>query len=526
MSKKIVIVGGGIAGLSCAHILSTRYKNYEIELYEKEKNLGGKVQVFTKEDKYYQEHSPRVFLNHYVNMQKIFSEIPYDDNNSLLDMYSDELKNYLISKKCKNTPLYLTDIKQILKNTNIFNMAIIGLFLLQGFMSCQERLDNTFDNIPFSQLLFTKSTKYIFEFISYILGENLDILPFTKMLKTIEYELKDKLEGYPTKFKGTRTFKIPYNEVFEKWEEFLTKKNVKIYKNYELIDKKIFKNTIVEFIFKHGISYKNVKCDIGILGLNISSLEHFFSNTDSKLKEQLKKLKKETKTVQPGIQIYFDRKIEMKRYGYFVLDSDWKLIIAPMDKFWIKNNQKSVWSINIANMELKSKRLNKKLLDCNEEEIKEEILYQIKNSCTKTFIKNQKEFENINPERILLWKNLVFKNGKINIEETTDDYFWNSIGTNKYRPKQKTDINNLYLTGALTKTNFYSYWTEGAVESAFKTIEQITNIDLDYYKHENPKIFLPFQIIDKFLYLLKLPNILITSIFALLIYKIIKIIEK
>lgn len=516
MKKKVVIVGGGIAGLSCAHILSTKFDNYDIEIYEKENNLGGKVQVYTKENKYYQEHSPRVFLNHYVNMQQIFSEIPYDEKNSLLDMYSDELKNYLISKECKNTPLYLTEIKEVLKNTNIFNMAIIGLFLIQGFMSCQERLDDSFDNIPFIKLLFTKSTKYVFEFISYILGENLDVLPFTKILKTIEYELKDKLEGYPTKFKGTRTFKIPYNEIFEKWEDFLVKRNVKIYKNYELIDKKIFNNTIVEFIFKHGVSYKNVKCDIGILGLNISSLEHFFSNTDSKLKEQLKKLKKQTKSVQPGIQIYFDKKIEMKRYGYFLLDTDWKMIVAPMDQYWIKDNGKSVWSINIANPELISKRLNKSLLECNEEEIKQEIWYQIKNTCVKTFIKNPEE--DLQPERILLWKNLVFEDGKLNMEKTNDDYFWNSIGSNKNRPSQETDIKNLFLTGALTKTNFYSYWTEGAAESAFRTIEKITKNNIKYYKHERPMIFSIFNILDKFLYLLNLPNIFITSIIIILLY--------
>lgn len=523
MSKKIVIIGGGIAGLSCAHILSTKLKNqnYIIELYEMEKNLGGKVQVYEKDNKYYQEHSPRVFLNNYVNLQNIFSDIPYDDNNSLLDMYSDELKNYLITEKCDKKPIYLTDVKQLLKNTNIFNMALIGLFLIQGFMSCQERLDDSFDKIPFSNLLFTKNTKYIFEYISYIIGENLNVLPFTKILKIIEFELKEKIEGYPVKYKGTRTFKIPYSEVFEKWEEYLLKNNVKIFKNYQLIDKKIYNNEIKEFIFKHDNSYKNVKCDIGILGLNISSLESFFSNTDSVLKEKLKKLKNETKSIQPGVQLHFDKKIQMKKYGYFVLDTDWKMIVAPMDNFWNKDDNKSVWSINIANPDLKSKRLNKTLMECNENEIKDEVWYQIKNSCVDKFIENKENFKNIIPN-ILLWKNLIFKNNKISKDETNDDYFWNSIGTNKDRPEQKTDIKNLYLTGALTKTNFYAYWTEGAVESAYKTVNEITKQNLNYYKHERPIIFLPFNIIDRFLYLFNLPNIFISSFIIFISYLIIK----
>ena len=523
--KKIVIIGGGIAGLSCAHILSTKFKNkYQIEVYEKESTLGGKVQVFYENDLYYQEHSPRVFLNNYVNLQNIFNEIPYDENRTLLDMYSDELKNYLISDKCENTPLYITEIPSLIKNVNFFNLIIIGFFILQGLLSCDERLNNVFDNFKFSDLLFTKNTKYVFEFISYVLGENLDVLPLTKMIKTFEYELKDKLEGYPVKFKGTRTFKIPYSEVFEKWEDFLTKNNVSIFKGYELIDKKIINNTITEFLFKRENHYKNVKCDIGILGMNLTSLNNFFSNTNSNLKNNFKKLMKKSKSVQPGIQIYFDKKIEMKRYGYFLLDTDWKMIVAPIDNFWNKEQEiKSVWSINIANPELKSKRLNKTLLECSPEEIKEEVWYQIKSSCVKTFVRDRQLFEHIKPIKISLWKNLVFTNNKLDLENTQDDYFWNSIGTNKYRPDQKTDIKNLYLTGALTQTNFYSYWTEGAVNSAYKTINYITNQTINYYKHERPMIFLPFNIIDKFLYKLKLPNILLTSICLFLLYKLFKL---
>lgn len=526
--SKIVIVGGGISGLTCAHLLATKLKNkkYSIELYEKEQTLGGKVQVYYKDGIHYQEHSPRVFLNQYVNLQNIFNEIPYDNKRTLLDMYSDELKNYLISEKCENTPLYLTEIPSLIKNVNFFNLIIIGFFILQGLFSCNERLDDTFDNIKFSDLLFTKNTRYVFEFISYILGENLDILPLTKMIKTFEYEFKNIIEGYPTKFKGTRTFKIPYSEVFEKWEEYLLKNNVKIYKGYELIDKKIVNNKITEFIFKHDNYYKNVKCDIGILGLNITSLNYFFSNTNSKLKNELNELIKKTKSIQPGVQIYFDQKIEMKRYGYFLIDSDWKMIVAPMDNFWDNNyKNKSVWTINIANPELKSKRLNKTLLECSPDEIKEEVWYQIKNSCVKSFVKND-NFININPIMISLWKNLKFTNNRIDLDKTNDDYFWNSIGTNKLRPEQKTDIENLYLTGALTKTNFYSYWTEGAVNSAYRTINEITKENLDYYKHERPIIFLPFNILDKFLYYLKLPNILLVLFFIILFYLIKKILIK
>ena len=53
MNKNFVIIGGGVAGMTIAHILSKKYK--DIIIIEKNNELGGKVQV-TDDNGYIQEH--------------------------------------------------------------------------------------------------------------------------------------------------------------------------------------------------------------------------------------------------------------------------------------------------------------------------------------------------------------------------------------------------------------------------------------------------------------------------------------
>ena len=41
MRKKVIIIGGGVAGLSAAHELASR--NFDVEVYESTNMLGGKA---------------------------------------------------------------------------------------------------------------------------------------------------------------------------------------------------------------------------------------------------------------------------------------------------------------------------------------------------------------------------------------------------------------------------------------------------------------------------------------------------
>jgi uncharacterized protein with NAD-binding domain and iron-sulfur cluster len=91
--KKIIIVGGGITGLTCAHKLVN--KGFEVELYEKEDVLGGMARGKRNDEGIPIEHSWRGFGPFYHNLYGIMKEIPSEMEEYFSDGYSiEEVKKH------------------------------------------------------------------------------------------------------------------------------------------------------------------------------------------------------------------------------------------------------------------------------------------------------------------------------------------------------------------------------------------------------------------------------------------------
>src|SRR6185503_136513 len=83
MSKRVVVFGGGVAGLSAAHELVKR--GYEVEVYEARRDLGGKArsQVLAGTGTNGRmdlpgEHGFRFYPAFYKHLIQTMSEIPLD----------------------------------------------------------------------------------------------------------------------------------------------------------------------------------------------------------------------------------------------------------------------------------------------------------------------------------------------------------------------------------------------------------------------------------------------------------------
>lgn len=87
---RIVIIGGGIAGLTVAHelVMASRDSNsdceFDILILEKNPVVGGKARTKWDEQKAFSEHSMRVLPGSYVCMHQIMKEIPRK-NGTVID---------------------------------------------------------------------------------------------------------------------------------------------------------------------------------------------------------------------------------------------------------------------------------------------------------------------------------------------------------------------------------------------------------------------------------------------------------
>ncbi len=88
---KVIILGGGVAGLSAAHELVGR--EFEVEVYERSAVVGGKARSVTKVNSGTDgrrdlpgEHGFRFFPGFYQHVTDTMRRIPFGDNrNGVLD---------------------------------------------------------------------------------------------------------------------------------------------------------------------------------------------------------------------------------------------------------------------------------------------------------------------------------------------------------------------------------------------------------------------------------------------------------
>ena len=88
-TKKVVVIGAGLAGLACAYQLSKQ--GFAVTLLEKSPNLGGKIaswKIKVGEDEFLTEHGFHGFFPQYYNLKSLVGELNISNNFQSLEFYS------------------------------------------------------------------------------------------------------------------------------------------------------------------------------------------------------------------------------------------------------------------------------------------------------------------------------------------------------------------------------------------------------------------------------------------------------
>ena len=482
MKPKILIIGGGVGGLSCATSLAETGK-FDISIYESD-IIGG--QASTKKSKLCNtEISWRVFLNFYYNLFKIIDTIGAKNN-----FYSLKDTDYCISNKYSGRFRYTLINRLPLKEL----VKFLNLFLIST-----DRAINDYHNITAIEYFNNN------ELIKMLIGPyyGLDVKKAT--LSSFYKFSYNYFENYGSH----KISKFPTSDsLFIPWNKYLESLGVKIYEKH-FINKIITDKNgkIKKVIINNGVYEGN---EIIFANSTQSLVDLFNKNNDLNKKIICKKLN----ILNTGRQYYISVNFYWKRpiittneCHIYTFANGWLPIILKRfinTDYVEKNcnkNIKEVWNISLAD-NLLGNYVKKYTSQCSFEEIVYEIKMNIINS---EHFKNYFDFEN----------------------NTWDDYFYDyefddryekqlptaykfsinkGIETNLLNNQEPELGNNIYFSAYYVKNTTGGAGMETSCEIGLTTADLICK----KYNIKNPRK--PILRTKKYLTLLTSPLVLFDSL--------------
>lgn len=525
---RVVIIGGGISGLTTAHELSST-SQFDITLIEKNNDVGG----LARSSEEYQKECPseyswRVFGEYYFNAFDILKRIPLSGNPTMTTF--DNLVTFTPSSEvpetnCKAVNNFHMDVTK----TTFYDKYIVINELLKTFMVSLERSRMYFGNLSWYEELHKNGLsqqgydQYVRPLGPYLGYENEKVsihdvsIPVQVMIKCL---LGNNCEQY-------RITAMPINLAwFNHWREYLSNtNNVKILTGTEAIGLNYNKedNKIQSVKLNNG---NTINADYVVSAMSVESAASLISgnyeltNADGALLS-LEPLAKYGRQLQLSAQIYFDKQVYLsKRVDYMYLKkSPWAIMILPEGSAWSRfsvpdfcpHGIRDIWSLGLCETHKPGRYTNKSFVDCSKEEIQYELWSEIINTPGLPESLCSEDGGNLRDVKIIdfkIWKGFYhWEDEHGNHTDVVEPKWANNKYTQQYRPGTLTKISNLFLAGAYSNTSISTHGMEGAVESgkkAAKHVLETANISSNIFLHIHERPFLfplfPLRVIDNLLF--------------------------
>ncbi len=418
---KVVILGGGVAGLSAAHELVAR--GFELEVYEKFDVFGGKARSIDNKGSGVGgrrdlpgEHGFRFFPGFYRNLPDTMKRIPFKLNkrgvfDNLLPVPRCELAQD--SEKPLEIPIQLPrslqDLGRILrtardwKRTGLENKDVLffAAKMLRFMASCDDRRQKEYEATSWWEYIGADSRSAAYrKFLAEGLTRSLVAMKAKTASTRTVASILTQMSLDLVRVGGTpdRVLNGPTSDVWiDPWVMHLRGQGVELHANctateLKLDDARGQLDGVWIVRERRGMSSVRtlVQGDYYVAAVPVEAMETLLERSpDLEAREgSLKDLKDLQVEWMNGVQFYLKRDVSIVRGHTVYLDSPWALTSISQRQFWEKsydfsqmgNGQvRGILSVDISDWNTPGDRKHRKpASQCNEKEIKEEVWEQIK----------------------------------------------------------------------------------------------------------------------------------------------------
>ena len=514
MDKKVVIIGGGVAGLSAAHELIKR--GYQVEVHELKKIPGGKARSTDVPDSSTQgrkplpgEHGFRFFPRFYRHVTQTMKEIPLSNGKTVFDnlVETTEIRVARFGEPSFYSPAkFPGSWKEIRKFLDLDKGVDLGLSekekdyftdrLWQLMTSSYERRQEEYEKIGWWE--FIEADQFSDAYKTFLARG------LTRTLVAARAETVSSKTGgdillqlmFDILKPGTSSDRIlngPTNDVWiDPWLEYLKKNGI----DYRLNSKCLSINcdTTTNSISSVTVEIKGdpveIKGDYYISCVPVEVMAELLNKEMLQVDPVLKYIRELAPNVSwmNGLQLYLKRDVKINHGHCIYVDTPWALTSISQTQFWNDFNWdkygdgevKGVISIDVSDWFSPGVLFNKAAKDCTPDEVIKEVWEQLKRSL------------NIDGETILKDEDLHAWNIDNSIVPeipaiNKEPLLVNNANTWPLRPNAFTRIDNFFLAADYVKTNTDLATMEGANEAARRAVNSI--LDKSGYKGKKCRVW-------------------------------------
>jgi uncharacterized protein with NAD-binding domain and iron-sulfur cluster len=534
-AAKVVILGGGVAGLTAAHELIDR--GFAVDIYEKTHDLGGKAKSNTK---VYSgggaglplpgEHGFRFFPGFYQHLPDTMSRIPSSANTVVDNLVIG--KQSAIAQEMKPLFIFLTHIPKTLQDWILifddwFNRLELGLksgepeffaSRLLNFMStCNKRRLAELENVKWWDYVQADSHSFPYQKICArgltrsLVAMSAEVAS-TRTVGSILVQMMMSMTSQAATM--DRVLNAPTNDAWIKpWIDYLHSKGVQSYLDHSVQSLEFDGTQITGVVVQGPDGQHTVTGDYYLAAFPVEVAQQLFTSQMTNFAPSLRGIPALDTEWMSGIQFYLKRDVRCCAGHIICADSPWAITCISQPQFWSGIDMSSfgdgsisgIISVDISDWNTPgSKTTTKTARQCT---TADEIAAEVRAQLIDHLVATNDPLLGTDEKDWFLDPSITFP-----VTANSQPLLVNTIGSWKNRPLATTEIGNLFLASDYVQTNTDLATMEGANEAGRRAVNGIlakSNSAAELcqvWQFSEPAIFEPLKAFDETLFNLGLPH--------------------
>lgn len=534
MAKHVVILGGGVGGLSAAHELIER--GFAVSVCERRDVFGGKARSIPVSQSGQGgrkdlpgEHGFRFFPGFYRHLPDTMKRIPCAGKGSVFENLVETTRIHvaragqaptiLTARIPQNKDDWMVVIQELFRGIGVSDEEV-RFFAERMFVlltSCRERMDTEFERIPWWTFIDAENHSAAYQTL---LGKGLTrslvaVHAQEASARTTGRTLAQLLYGLLTPSGFDRLLNGPTSDVWlTPWVTYLEQRGVDFHSG-----------TTIQAVHANGAGITSVTAetsgqpreftaDYYISALPVEVMTPLVNDAMKSLAPSLANLDKLRTAWMNGIQFYLAKDVPLEFGHSLYADSPWALTSISQRQFWNSVNLGEfgdgkvggILSVDISDWGTPGILYSKTAMECSTEEIEQEVWAQIKQHV------NVDGAEVLRDDNLLRWfldPDVMIPN-PLGVTMNLEPLMINTSGSLQFRPEAFTEIPNLFLASDYVKTNTDVACMEAANEAARRAVNALldregsTAARASVWPLKVPEVLQPFIDYDELRFLLGL----------------------